>query len=198
MTRSCKSFLCNFKPLGLNNNCDISQPKPRNYVEAKPLISQAYIFCKLQIFSSVLCRDCPLYQPRLFRDEALHRALSVLISPQSNEILNTCLPDCVLKFEGGGGGEFTYWSILGIKGWSYYSNHGLATIAIFLVNKHWRPISFDIEICQQRKKRSHCFNSQSGFGWHINDNGWRHEKHRYGRKDQNNMTDRNNVIFKKH
>ena len=54
----------------------------------------------------------------------------------------------------------------------------LSCIAIFLVYKHWRHISFDIQICQPRKKRSHCFASESGSGWHINNNGWLHEKHR--------------------
>ena len=35
------------------------------------------------------------------------------------------------------------------------------------MNKHWLHVSFDIQICQQRNKRRHCFNSQLGSGWHI-------------------------------
>ena len=58
------------------------------------------------------------------------------------------------------------------------------SIAIFLVYKHWRYISFDIQICQPQNKRSHCFKSQLGSGWHINNNGWRHEKHRYSTNDR--------------
>ena len=49
-------------------------------------------------------------------------------------------------------------------------------IAIFLVYKHWSHIH-DIQICQPRNKRSHCFNSQ--FGWHINNNGDITEKKSY-------------------
>ena len=58
------------------------------------------------------------------------------------------------------------------------TKHDQTAIAIFLVYKHWRHIPFDIQICQPRNKRSHCFNSQLGSGWHINNNRWRHEKHR--------------------
>ena len=51
--------------------------------------------------------------------------------------------------------------------------------AIFLVLKHWHNFSFDIQICQPWKKRSHCFSSQWDSGWHINNNGRGHEKHCY-------------------
>ena len=43
--------------------------------------------------------------------------------------------------------------------------------AIFLVYQHRCNFSFDIQICQPRKKRSYCLNSQSGSGRHINNNG---------------------------
>ena len=52
-------------------------------------------------------------------------------------------------------------------------------IAIFLVYKHWPHISLIFTFCQLWNKRSHCFNSQLGSGWHINNNGWRHKKHPY-------------------
>ena len=41
----------------------------------------------------------------------------------------------------------------------------------FLVYEHRRHISFDIQICQPRNKRSHCFKCQLASGWHINNNG---------------------------
>ena len=52
-------------------------------------------------------------------------------------------------------------------------------IAMFLVYKHWRHISFDIQIFQSLNNSMHCFASQQTSGWHIDDNRWRNEKHGY-------------------
>ena len=61
--------------------------------------------------------------------------------------------------------------------WFQYT---VSSIAIFLVFKHLRHISFDIEISMA--KENLLFQKPISFwfsGWHVDNKGWRSEKYRY-------------------